>query len=125
MEERRSYPRTVVDWPTIVLTQRGVISGEAKNISSSGAFVHCLSEPENDGPLHVMFRHPFRDKPLLVGAKLAWSNISKCNDIESCGIGIQFTNICGGDRSLFEGEAQFHLQSKNQGSCMSLKQPLA
>ena len=113
MEERRSYPRTVVDWPAIVLTQQGSISGEAKNISPTGAFIHCLDEPDNDGPLHIMFSHPLRDKPLLVGAKLAWSNISKRNDIESCGIGIRFTRICACDRLLFKDDASFHLQSKN------------
>jgi hypothetical protein len=93
VKERRSYPRTFVDWPAIVLTQQGCIGGEAKNISPSGAFIHCLTEPGQNGPLRVIFSHPLRDKLLLVGAELAWSNISNCDDIDSCGIGVQFTKL--------------------------------
>ena len=93
VKERRSYSRTVVDWPAIVITQQGCIGGEAKNISPNGAFIHCLTEPEQDGPIRVILSHPLRDRLVLVGAELAWSNISNCDDIDSCGIGVQFTKL--------------------------------
>lgn len=112
-KERRSYPRTVIDWPAIVVTQGQCIGGEAKNISPSGAFIHCLTEPEDNGPLRVIFSHPLRDNLLLVGAELAWSNISNCNDIDSCGIGIQFTKPFSHGRLLPNNATSKHLQSKS------------
>ena len=92
MRERRSYPRTAVDWPAMVITPGACIGGEIKNLSPSGAFFHCFTEPEGGQPLRLVFRDPLRKKLMMVPAELAWSNITNSDDITSCGIGIEFTN---------------------------------
>ena len=109
-DERRKYPRTDVDWPAMIVTQDGCIGGETRNISPTGAFIHCLTEPDNDGPLRLVFRDPLRYKWVMVTAELAWSNISNCDDIGSCGIGVHFTRIFGHDHLFLNSVAADHLQ---------------
>ena len=92
MTERRSYPRTAVDWPAMIISPGVCIGGEIKNLSASGAFFHCFTEPERDQPLRLVFRDPLRQKLIVVTAELAWSNIANSDDIISCGIGIEFSN---------------------------------
>ncbi len=110
IDEKRTYPRTDVDWPAMIVTEGVCIGGETRNISPTGAFIHCLTEPENDVPLRLVFRDPIRHKWVLVTAELAWSNISNCDDIESCGIGVRFTRIFGHDHLFLYSAAANHLQ---------------
>jgi hypothetical protein len=100
-DDRRSHPRTAVDWPAMVITSEGCIGGEVKNISSTGAFIHCFTEPEQHNPLRLVFRDPLRKKLFLITAEMAWSNIANCDDIGSCGIGVQFTRIFSDDHLFF------------------------
>jgi hypothetical protein len=93
LDDRRSHPRTAVDWPAMVISAEGCIGGEVKNISPTGAFIHCFTEPEQQNSLRLVFRDPQRKKLFLITAELAWSNIASCDDIGSCGIGVQFTKI--------------------------------
>ena len=110
LDNRRSHPRTSVDWPAMVITPDGCIGGEVKNISPTGAFIHCFTEPEQHNPLRLVFRDPLRKKLLLITAELAWSNIAKCDDIGSCGIGVQFTRIFSDDHLFLNNVTSEHLQ---------------
>ena len=92
MKDRRSHPRTTVDLPAMVITTGGCIGGEIKNLSLSGAFFHCFTEPDRSQPLRLVFRDPLRKKLVVVTAELAWSNVDNSDDISSCGIGIEFTS---------------------------------
>jgi hypothetical protein len=92
MKDRRSHPRTAVDWPAMLITPGACIGGELKNLSPSGAFFHCFTKPEEGQPLRLVFRDPLRKKLIVVTAELAWSNIANSDDIISCGIGIEFNN---------------------------------
>lgn len=111
MKDRRIHPRTSVDWPAMVITPGACIGGEIKNISPSGAFIHCFTEPEQGRPLRLVFRDPVRKKLLLVTAELAWSNIEDCDDIGSSGIGIQFTETFSYDRLFLGSWTSEHLQA--------------
>jgi len=37
--EKRKSPRTEVHWPVTIMTDRGAIEGEARNISAEGVFI--------------------------------------------------------------------------------------
>jgi hypothetical protein len=111
MDERRTYPRTPVDWPAMIVTQEACIGGETRNISPTGAFIHCLTEPENSEPLRLVFRDPLQHKWVLVTAELAWSNISNCDDIGSCGIGVRFTRVFGHDHLFLNSVTADYLQT--------------
>ena len=110
LDDRRSHRRTAVDWPAMVITAEGCIGGEVKNISPTGAFIHCFTEPEQQSPLRLVFRDPLRKKLLLITAELAWSNIASCDDIGSCGIGVQFTKIFTDDHLFLNCVTSEHLQ---------------
>ena len=51
--EKRKSPRTEVRWPVTIMTDRGAIEGEARNISVEGVFIlfthsmESLSPPKN------------------------------------------------------------------------------
>lgn len=109
-DDRRSHRRTDVDWPAMVITHEGCIGGEVKNISPTGAFIHCFTEPEQETPLRLVVRDPQRKKLLLITAELAWSNIASCDDIGSSGIGVQFTRIFTDDHLFLNCVTSEHLQ---------------
>ncbi|MGD8917071.1 MAG: PilZ domain-containing protein [Syntrophobacterales bacterium] len=111
MKDRRSHPRTAVDWPAMVITPGACIGGEIKNLSASGAFFHCFTEPDRGQPLRLVFRDPNRKKLLVVTAELAWSNIANTDDISSCGIGIQFTNTLSYEQLFPHTRTSEHLQA--------------
>lgn len=110
-DERRTHPRIAVDWPAMIVTQEACIGGETKNISPTGAFIHCLTEPENGRQLRLVFRDPLRHNWVMVGAELAWSNISTCDDLGSCGIGVRFTRVFGHDHLFLDSVTADHLQT--------------
>jgi len=111
MQDRRSHPRTSVDWPAMVMTPGACIGGEIKNLSPSGAFFHCFTEPDRGQPLRLVFRDPLRQKLVVVTAELAWSNIANTDDISSCGIGIQFTDTLSYEQLFLDTWAPEHLQA--------------
>ena len=111
MKDRRLQPRTAVDWPAMVITPGACIGGEIKNLSPSGAFFHCFTEPERDQPLRLVFRDPLRKKLVVVTAELAWSNIANSDDISSCGIGIAFSNTLSYEQFFLDTWTSEHLQA--------------
>lgn len=102
MKDRRSHPRTAVDWPAMVITPGVCIGGEIKNLSPSGAFFHCFTEPELSHPLRLVFRNPLHKKLMVISAELAWSNIENSDDISSCGIGIEFISTLSYERLFLD-----------------------
>jgi hypothetical protein len=111
MKDRRSHPRTAVDWPAMVITPGACIGGEIKNLSPSGAFFHCFTEPEGGQPLRLVFRDPMRKKLIVVTAELAWSNVADSNDISSCGIGIEFCSPLSYEQLFLDTWTSEHLQA--------------
>ena len=92
--EKRKSPRTEVRWPVSVITEKGSVKGEARNISSDGVY--------------ILFKHPIENLALneiyllLIDAagqiievmgKPIWSN----PDIPP-GMGLCFVEISEGDR---------------------------
>ena len=97
--EKRKIPRIEVRWPVTVITDKGSVKGEARNISAEGVY--------------ILFKHPIENVALnetyllLIDAagqmievmgKAIWSN----PDIPP-GMGLCFLEIIEGDlRSLLE-----------------------
>lgn len=111
LKDRRLHPRSTVDWPAMVITPETCIGGEIKNISPSGAFIHCFTEPGPGQQLRLVFRDPLRKRLLVVKAELAWSNITDCDEISSSGIGVQFTEIFSYDQLFLNTWTSEHLQA--------------
>ena len=101
-QEKRQQPRTIVDWPCIMLIPQKFIAGEVTNISTSGAFIHCLAAPGHEESFRLLINVLPEKKTMLADAVLVRSNISNCHDdLSSCGIGVRFTEAFGSDQELF------------------------
>ena len=56
--ERREHERVEVTWPVSILTARGLVEGEIKDISKGGALIHCSHLPETDQTLQLSIEIP-------------------------------------------------------------------
>ena len=41
MKDKRTSSRTSADWPVQIITPEESMKGEVRNVSSTGAFIHC------------------------------------------------------------------------------------
>jgi Tfp pilus assembly protein PilZ len=87
----------------MVLTSETCIGGEIKNISPSGAFVHCFTAPQQGQEIRLVFRDTERNKLLAVAAELAWSNILDYDDVSASGIGVRFKEVLSYEQLFLNG----------------------
>ena len=66
--EKREHSRVEVTWPVSIITSKGLIKGEIKNISRGGALIHCREIPETDEPFELRIEIP--DHLLTISAKV-------------------------------------------------------
>lgn len=57
-QEKREHPRVEVTWPVGIITSKGLIQGEIKNISRGGALIRCRELPETDEPFELSIEIP-------------------------------------------------------------------
>jgi len=96
--ERRNQPRIEVSWYIEIYTDRGVIEGEVKNITSDGVFVCC------EEPLHLketlrMSIFPPKTGAIEVSGRVIWSDFYGIDEAQSplC-LGVSFAEITEEDR---------------------------
>ncbi|UCG11622.1 MAG: PilZ domain-containing protein [Deltaproteobacteria bacterium] len=103
-EERRLYPRAVTDWPVIIDTGGGLLSGRALDISVGGAFICCQSffPFRRSGTVHMaLFDVPLLEGSLPVRAQVVMTNIHYAdNELRPQGMGVRFLDISEVDREL-------------------------
>jgi len=70
--ERRKHDRAPVYWSVTVETPHGLTKGEARNVSTSGAYVECAlpCEPGEEVILRIL---PSDRGPLKIIAEVIWS----------------------------------------------------
>jgi hypothetical protein len=71
-DEKRIYPRTEIKWPVSVITAKGMIQGETKNISLNGAFICSEKTLCPNDLLLLTVSGPFGS--MQVVAQVVWSN---------------------------------------------------
>ena len=99
-EEKRQFTRVEVTWPVTMLTAKGPIEGEVKNISLGGAFVHCQEQPESNDTFRMIIKVPHPRQFLRASARVARSNIYNPEGTdEPRGIGVRFVEISDDDRT--------------------------
>lgn len=67
-QEKREHSRVEVTWPVSIITAKGLIKGEIKNISRGGALIHCRELPETDESFELSIEIP--DHLLTISAKV-------------------------------------------------------
>lgn len=98
--EKRLHPRIPVNWPVVILTPKGAIKGETRNISVGGACIEYSEEADLNGELHIVFEHS-EQRSISVNGRKAWAgNFNIDGKSVFSGVGVRFTEISREDREL-------------------------
>jgi hypothetical protein len=95
--EKRRLPRIEVRWPVTIYTDVGPVQGEARNVTTTGAYILCrepLRQNETYRILIGLAKHS-----ITVSAEVKWSNMDY-NDKETghTGLGVFFAKMADEDR---------------------------
>jgi Tfp pilus assembly protein PilZ len=89
--DRRTPTRIRARWPVVVLTGKGVILAETRDISSEGVFISCEEPLNPEEKLRVFIMAP-NHRPLEIAAVVAWSNPHGLEqETAPKGMGLRFT----------------------------------
>ena len=98
--DKRLHPRIPVNWPVVILTPKGAIKGETRNISVGGACIEYSEEADLNGELHIVFEHS-EQRSMSVTGRRAWAgNFNIDGKSVFSGVGVRFTEISREDREL-------------------------
>ena len=100
--EKRKLPRVEVRWPVRMITEKGSLEGEARNISAGGVFILFKHSIENLAlnETYLLLIDPAGAKIEVMG-KPVWSNPGI-----PAGLGLCFVEISEGDRELLQEAIQ-------------------
>jgi len=101
--ERRKLPRIEVRWPVTIYTDGGPIRGEARNVTTTGAYILCRERLRQNETYRILIG--LAKHSITVSAEVMWSNIDY-NDGETAhtGLGVFFARMDEEDRERL-GEA--------------------
>lgn len=110
-QERRQYIRSQVDWPVDILTTKGVMDGEIKNISSGGVYIQSRELPEAGETFNLRTQLDRENyNPLRASAEIVWSKVYESENFPlSHGFGVRFTQVYYNFELLF-GDEETELQ---------------
>ena len=98
--EKRLHTRIPVNWPVVILTAKGAIKGETRNISVGGACIEYSEEVDLNGELQIVFEHS-KQRSMSVTGRKAWAgNFNIDGKSVFSGVGVRFTEISREDREL-------------------------
>jgi hypothetical protein len=97
--EKRKLPRIEVRWPVTMITEKGSVEGEARNITVEGVFIHCEQRLSVNETYRMLIK-PAGEEIAVMG-KLIWSNLDSAADRDTLpGMGFCFVKVSEGDRDL-------------------------
>jgi hypothetical protein len=114
-DERRREPRIEVSWYIALYTERGIIEGEVKNITSDGVFV-CCEEPLQLQKTLRMSISPPKMGAIEVSGRVVWSDFYGMDEDQSpiC-LGISFAEIAAEDRKRLIEAVRSHFGDNPKG----------
>ena len=113
--ERRQHPRAVVSWPVIIKSSRGLMAGEAKDVSYTGAFITCREPLKPNEVLEVSISVSLLSPRVQAIAEVVWSNPSSADEkFKPRGMGVRFTKIDTTDHEMISALVADHLEIKDQ-----------
>jgi hypothetical protein len=84
----------------VILTPKGTIKGETRNISVGGACIEYSEEADLNGELQIVLEHS-KQRSMSVTGRKAWAgNFNIDGKSVFSGIGVRFTEISREDREL-------------------------
>ncbi len=98
--EKRLHPRIPVNWPVVILTPKGAIKGETRNISVGGVFIQYSEKADLNGELQIVFENS-EQRSISVTGRKAWSgNFNIDGKSVFSAVGVRFTEISREDREF-------------------------
>ena len=98
--EKRLHPRIPVNWPVVILTPKGAIKGETRNISIGGACIEYSEEADLNGELKIVFEYSKQRSMSVTGRKTWAGNFNIDGKSVFSGVGFRFIEISREDREL-------------------------
>ena len=114
--EKRRHPRVEISWPVTVVTDEGIISGRAENLSFVGTLIRCSETVELPYDFRLVFR-PAERQLLITTAERVWSRPIISNNSTSHVMGVRFTYIPEHERRLFSRTIFSHTPSQYEDYC--------
>lgn len=110
--EARKYPRSKGSWPVVIITDRGALIAETRNISPQGAFIFCDRPLPPEKKIRVLIMFP-NQRYLDIPAEVTWSYpYGSEKDAIPCGMGVRFTEISKADRDFISSLSSGYLKSE-------------
>jgi uncharacterized protein (TIGR02266 family) len=110
--DRRTPIRIRARWPVVVLTAKGVLLAETRDISSEGVFISCEEPLSPEEKLRVFIMAP-NHRPLEIPAEVAWSNPhASGQETTPKGMGLRFTKDSSDQRRLLQDIVAQHYKKK-------------
>jgi len=112
VRDRRTPQRVRVKWPVVVITAKGVVVAETKDISSEGAFIQCKLSLQPKEKLKLFIMAP-NQRPFDFTAEVAWSNPHGSDqDNVPRGMGVRFTKVSRDNRTSLRNVLAKHYERK-------------
>jgi hypothetical protein len=109
-EERRRHPRVAVDWPVVIMTDRGAAVGSAANISARGALIRS-EEPFRPKERSRLFLVPPDRLAFRVSFEVAWlAPEGSAQRASDCSMGVRFLRMARDDGEFVVNFVQHHLR---------------
>ena len=110
--DRRTPTRIRARWPVVVLTDKGVLLAETRDISSEGVFISCEEPLRPEEKLRVFIMAP-NHRPLEIPAEVAWSNPHASEqETTAKGMGLRFTKDSSDQRERLHNIVAQHYKTK-------------
>jgi hypothetical protein len=92
----------------MIITPKGVIGGEIRNISLLGAFIHSLDDLTGE-KLTLIVKPPEAKRPFRINAAFAWTNIPESkDDLTSAGTAVRFQQLLDDSHSYIAKVVSSH-----------------
>ena len=110
--DRRTPTRVRAKWPVVVLTDKGVLLAETRDISSEGVFISCEEPLSPEEKLRLFIMAP-NHRPLEIPAEVAWSNPHDSEKKTARkGMGLRFTKDSKNQRGRLLDIVAQHYKTK-------------
>jgi len=94
--ERRRESRVALKVPVDYSSVDDFFSEFSANINEGGMFVQMEKPPELETEVHLQFRLPGAEEPILVSGRVAW--VRNGEDGEPAGFGVEFSDLASETR---------------------------
>ena len=107
--EKRKFPRIEAKWPVTIITAKGPVEGDVRNISLGGVFIYCSERLRMNATYRLVISPP--GEKIEVRGKLLWYNLDDAAGRDTLqGMGFSFVKVSEVHRELLREAIQKHAE---------------